>query len=148
MPSFRGSKAFLSNFHSASVYYDGVLYPTVEHAFQAAKTLDLGERKQVLFCETPSKAKRLGRKVSLRSDWNETRVNIMKELVFQKFSLYPKLAKALIAVKGEIVEENTWHDNFWGACVCEKCKDKEKYNNLGKILMAVRNHLENLQGEK
>lgn len=140
MASFRGNKFFLSNFFKASVYYDGVLYNTVEHAFQAAKTLNLEDRERILLCIKPSDAKRLGHKVNLRPDWKNVRVNIMKELVFQKF-LYPELAKALIAIEGQIIEGNEWHDNFWGACSCKKCENKIKENNLGKILMAVRNHL-------
>lgn len=135
MISFRGPKAFLSNFHPAPVYYDGVLYDTVEHAFQAAKTLSLEDRSIISSCTTPGKAKRTGRAVNLRKDWNDVRVNIMKELVFQKFFMYPKLAQALIAIKEEIVEENEWGDTFWGVY------NGVGENNLGKILMAVRDHL-------
>lgn len=145
MPSFRGPKAFLSNFHPAPVYYDGVLYDTVEHAFQAAKTLNLEDRNIIQSCVTPGKAKRAGRAVNLRKDWNDVRVNIMKELVFQKFFMYLKLAQALTSIEGEIAEENEWGDTFWGTC------DGVGENNLGKILMAVRDHLKKMYsflGEK
>ena len=142
MASFRGPKAFLSNFFSAPVYYDGVLYPTTEHAFVAAKTLDMKQRAEVLDCSTPAMAKKIGKTFVLRADWENVRVNIMKELVFQKFYMYPELRKSLLAIEGEIVEENEWHDNFWGECLCPDCVDKPKVgNNLGKILMKVRDHL-------
>ena len=41
--SFSGEYDFLSNFYSQEITYDGIKYPTNEHAFQAAKTLDLVE---------------------------------------------------------------------------------------------------------
>jgi len=37
--TFRGKYRFLSNFYYAEVNYEGIRYPTVEHAYQAAKTL-------------------------------------------------------------------------------------------------------------
>lgn len=142
MASFRGNKAFMSNFHPAPVYYDGVLYPTTEHAFVAAKTLNIYERTKVSECSTPAAAKKYGRTtITLRKDWHDIQVNIMKELVFQKFFMYPLLAEQLLAQEGEIVETNEWHDCFWGACECNRCLNRPKLNHLGKILMSVRDHL-------
>jgi ribA/ribD-fused uncharacterized protein len=139
MASFRGDKAFLSNFFPSVIYYDGHAYPTVEHAFVAAKTLDLSERQDVRACATPGQAKRLGRTLTLRPDWDDIKINIMRELVFQKFNYYWDLKAKLLKIVEPIVELNEWHDNFWGSCTCEGCADKEKHNNLGKILTFIRN---------
>src|SRR5579871_4764016 len=67
--AFNDEFAFLSNFHYATVSLDGVTYPTVEHAFQAAKTDDAEERRAIRDCGSPGRAKRMGKKVKLRKDW-------------------------------------------------------------------------------
>src|SRR6185369_8674281 len=41
---FQGDNRFLSNFFPAEVIYEGITYPTAEHAYQAAKTLDPEQR--------------------------------------------------------------------------------------------------------
>lgn len=63
----------------------------------------------------------------------------MQELLEEKFK-NPVLQAKLLAVKGEIVEHNQWHDNFWGSCTCPKCGNKGN-NALGKMLMNLRNEL-------
>lgn len=130
--SFSGNFAFLSNFHQAPLQYEGYTYPTVEHAFQAAKTLDPSERAAIRDAASPGKAKRLGRKASLRPDWNSVRISIMEQLLRIKFS-DPWLKECLDITKGaELIEGNTWNDTFWGVC------NGEGQNNLGKLLMAIR----------
>jgi len=59
----------------------------------------------------------------------------MTDLVRQKFS-NPQLAKQLLDTKDfELIEGNTWGDTFWGVC------SGKGQNNLGKILMQIRNEL-------
>lgn len=124
---------FLSNFHPAPVVYDGYEYDSTEHAFVAAKTLDPEERAKIRAIKKPGAAKRAGRKLKLRDDWEDVKVNIMAELVLQKFARHPKLRDMLLETGDEeLVEGNTWHDYFWGVC-----NGKGK-NMLGKILMRVR----------
>lgn len=131
--SFTGEYRYLSNFYPSKVTYDEVEYPTVEHAFQAAKTLDPEERETVLQCSTAGKAKRAGRKVTKREDWDLVRVGIMAALVSQKFSTDEDLARRLYLTGNELlVEGNDWGDVFWGAV------DGEGWNWLGRILMGVR----------
>ena len=136
---FVGPQRFLSNFFESKVWHDGVVYPTVEHAFQAAKTLDFEERRRISRLDSAGKAKRAGRNVELRSDWNRVKEAIMFELVLQKFTFWPELKHKLLST-GElpIQEGNTWHDNFWGNCTCVKCRDIPGRNRLGHILMYVR----------
>lgn len=134
---FRGQKFFLSNFFPVEVEWDGKRYPSVEHAFQAAKTLDPVWRERIRQASTPQEARRLGRKAPLRPDWEQVKVGIMKELLRQKFS-YAHLRQKLYQVPDEeLVEINTWHDTFWGVCVCPKCKGQGK-NVLGQLLKEVK----------
>ena len=140
--AFAGEFAFLSNFHpvEGGIEYEGVSYPTVENAFQAAKTLDPEERTQ-FETATPAQAKRLGQKVTLRDGWDYARVQVMKELVRQKFQ-NPELRDKLLATGNDPLEEtNKWHDNYWGACQCARCNGKLGLNWLGRILMSVRKEL-------
>ena len=135
---FHGKYRFLSNFWYASVVLDGVMYPTVEHAFQAAKTLDLAERKRVHACTSPSDAKRAGRTVTLRDDWEDVKVGVMHNLVWQKFQR-PDLKNLLVDTGDQHLEEgNHWNDRFWGVCPPGSGQGQ---NQLGIILMDVRRAL-------
>lgn len=132
---------FLSNFFDAAVQLDGQWYPTVEHAFQAAKTADATERARVRAAGSPGVAKRLGRKVTLRADWESVKVSIMEALVRQKFEVHADLKEKLLATgERELIEGNQWNDTFWG-----RCRGHGK-NHLGKILMRVREALRSPTG--
>jgi ribA/ribD-fused uncharacterized protein len=125
---FDGEYHFLSNFFPL-----GSLAVTSEHWFQAMKTTDFREQLLVLGQPTPGKAKRVGRKVSLRPDWDDIKVDVMSHCVVQKFMQHPELAALLEATgDAELIEGNIWNDTFWGVC-----RGKGE-NNLGKILMEVR----------
>ena len=139
---FDGQYAFLSNFYETPFVWRGTKYKTVEHAFQAAKTMNPIERKAIIDSATPGKAKRLGRKAALRPDWESVKEQIMYECVSAKFHSTVELMLALLATGDEeLVEGTTWCDNEWGSCSCEKCKDIEGKNKLGKILMRVRSEI-------
>ena len=133
---FTGKYEFLSNFHQSTVMMDGYVYPTVEHAYQAAKVLSVRERRRIRECATPGQAKRLGRKVKLRKDWEDVKIHIMQSLVDDKFRRHMSLAIYLLKTDNAVlVEGNTWGDQFWG-----KFKGKGE-NHLGKILMRTRYNL-------
>ena len=135
--SFSGEYEFLSNFANSKVEYEGIHYPTVEHAFQAAKTTDDEERKAIYEKNTPGQAKRAGRRVKLRPCWDNMRRTVMYELVLKKFTDEPLRSKLMGTGGAELIEGNTWGDKFWGVC------DGEGENNLGRILMKVREKLRN-----
>ena len=138
--SFHGEYRFLSNFWPSEliVREEGwipFIAKSVEHAYQALKTVDPEERLKVLYCDTAACAKRLGKRVTLRDEWKseEFRIKIMRELVRQKFTRHPALALKLLQTGNvELVEGNTWGDTFWGVC------KGVGTNWLGKILMDVR----------
>ena len=135
---FDGEYAFLSNFYNASCIFEEKFYPTVEHAFQAAKSLDQAERDWIAAAGSPGLAKRLGRRVNLRSDWEKVKFDVMEECLRSKFA-DPVLKQKLLATGDEeLVEGNYWHDNTYGNCSCEKCKDIIGRNMLGNILMKLR----------
>jgi ribA/ribD-fused uncharacterized protein len=136
--AFSGEKAFLSNFQACKVTLDGVEYPSVEHAYSAAKSLDPLVRKEILSCQTPGKAKQYWKKTSnkVREDWNDVRLGIMEDLVRQKFTNDASLAQKLLATENEeLVEINSWGDVYWGVC------NGKGENHLGKILMKIREEL-------
>lgn len=128
---FFGEYRYMSNFHLSPVVFDGVTYPCVENAFQAAKTFDLEQRKPFVTLE-PGQAKRAGRKVQLREDWEQVKDSVMEDLVRQKFS-QKELKDKLLATGDTYLEEtNWWKDTYWGVC------NGIGKNTLGKILMKVR----------
>lgn len=142
---FRGKYRYLSNFHVCNVELDDVMYPSTEHAYQAAKSEDFGYRASILKCPKPSDSKRLSQepwaKLLQRPDWFNISLPTMLSLLRQKFSRYPELRDQLLATgNAKLIEGNVWHDEFWGVCHCGKCPGKGQ-NNLGKQLMQVRAEL-------
>jgi len=136
--NFKGEYAWLSNFAEAKTLWDDKIYPTVEHAYQAAKTLDENQRETIRLSPTPGKAKRLGRKVTLRDNWDGLKTTVIMELTYRKFK-DPVLCQLLIDTgDATLVEGNTWHDNYWGNCTCIKCQHKPGENMLGHVIMGVR----------
>lgn len=142
--AFRGEHRFLSNFYPAEVRMSGMEYPTVEHAFQAAKTTDPNLRWKVRAAGTPGEAKRMGKNLELRPDWEEIKLEVMLALVRYKFTHHAELAKKLLATgNATLVEGNDWGDTFWGACRkgFHGQAPLEGQNHLGLILMKVRDEI-------
>lgn len=133
---FQGKYRFLSNFWPAEVILDGLTYPTVEHAYQASKTLNIPSRHLIKNLPTPGKAKRSGILVTMRENWDTVKLTIMYDLVRQKFQ-NPELARLLVKTGNEeLVEVNNWKDHFWGVC------GGQGLNHLGRILMMIRKELQ------
>ena len=142
---FRGQYAFLSNFYTIKkttvrgrngIEYEGLWYPSVEHAYQAAKTLNKSVRRIVASANTPVVAKRMGKCLVLRPDWEEAKLGIMELLLRQKFSK-PNLSEALLSTgDAELIEGNWWHDEYWGVC------NGKGENHLGRLLMKLRKELQ------
>lgn len=129
---FRGQFAFLSNMYNSPITLGGVTYTCAEAAFQAVKLEDKTQRSQFAGL-SGSAAKALGRRVQLRKDWNNIRVDVMRWIIHEKFRQNPILANKLIkTAPNELVEGNTWNDKFWGVC------NGQGQNWLGKILMEER----------
>ena len=135
--SFRGKYYFLSNFFPAEVTYNGLTYQNNEAAFQAQKTYSKEERIEFTTLE-PRDAKRRGRRVRLRKDWEQVKDRIMEEIVRAKFSQNEELKEQLLATgDAQLVEGNRWNDRYWGVDIRSGVGE----NHLGKILMKVRSEL-------
>ena len=139
---FDGEYRFLSNFAAAPIRMRGLTYPTVEHAYQAAKTEDDLKRQVVRAAPTPGAAKMLGRKLDLRPDWDAIRVDVMRACLRVKFAREPYRSKLLATGYSILVEGNDWGDRFWGVC------DGRGENRLGCLLMDVRSDLRAARPEK
>ena len=143
--SFEGEFEFLSNFFYSPLYFAGIWFSTVEHFFQANKLFSKDEEMfyKIATADTPGKAKRLGRKCELREDWDNIKDTVMLIALRKKFSNSVLKKKLLATGDALLIESNTWHDNYWGDCKCEKCKDIKGENKLGQLLMQVREELKN-----
>ena len=136
---FRNDNYFLSNFYECPVTYDGLTYRNNESAFQAQKCINSKDREQFTTLNS-SEAKKLGRRVVLRKDWENIKVQVMKEIVTAKFEQNEDLQQKLLDTGDAYLEEgNTWGDRVWATV------NGAGANNLGKILMEVR---ENIRLEK
>ena len=130
---FDGKYDFLSNFYLTPVPYQGIMYPSSEHAFQAAKTTNPAVRMEISEASTPGLAKKMGRRLELRMAWDDIRDAIMFSVLMEKFHNNPDICKKLLETGiEELVEGNTWGDTYWGVC------NGNGKNKLGKLLMLVR----------
>ena len=131
---FKNQYFFLSNFYECPIYYNKLVFCNAEAAFQAQKVID--EKEQYKFINlNASQARKLGKTIVLRKDWEEVKDNIMYEIVKRKFTVNKELKQKLIDTKDEeLVEGNWWHDTYWGV----DSKTGIGKNKLGKILMKVR----------
>lgn len=126
---------FLSNFEPCDVLFDGIIYPSSENAYQAAKSLDIEVRKKFVDISSTD-SKKLGKIVEIRPDWNSIKLDIMFSIVFDKFTRNSKLGDQLIETGDKYLEEtNSWKDTFWGVC------NGVGKNWLGRILMDVRQQI-------
>lgn len=133
----RDAYGFMSNFyHAPMIDANGHEWATVEHAFQAMKTLDMDERETIRKTAKPGEAKGLGRHVDLRPGWDDMRIDVMHRLVLAKFQQNPQLADKLLATGDAVLVENAPRDYFWGCGA-----DGSGRNELGKALMSVREQL-------
>lgn len=126
---------WLSNFTPVKVVYEGIEYPSVEHAYMSAKSDDMEWKSKCADKQiTAAQIKRESRKIILRPDWDEIKLDIMETCLREKFSKEPFKSK-LAATGDEYIQEgNTWGDKFWGVDL----ESGEGFNYLGKIIMEIR----------
>lgn len=140
---FQGDYRFLSNFYPSEIDFEfrgngfkGLMRAaTVEHAYQAQKAANSFDALRIVGASTPGWAKKLGKAIMLRPDWDAIKLGVMEELLRIKFN-NPVLAKMLLATGDhELVEGNWWNDTYWGVC------KGVGQNNLGKLLMEIREEM-------
>ena len=126
---------FLSNYYVSTIRFNGKLYSTVEHAYQASKSLDPMIQEMIRRAKTPNDAKRIGRAIDLRQDWDDVKISIMKSLIQEKFE-NPFLRQQLLETKNkDLINENRWNDTFWGVT------NGIGENWLGRIIQEIREEI-------
>lgn len=139
---FTGDYRWLSNFWSADILFEGITFPSTEHAYVFAKLLPEVQSNEAvvkqLIAKSPSQVKRFGRSVPIREDFDDIKVSVMTEITAAKYSAAnPELVENLLATGNAYIEEtNSWEDTFWGVSM-----EGVGLNNLGKIIMARRDIL-------
>ena len=140
---FFGEYRFLSNFWPAKVFLDGEKYTSTENAYQAAK-YENKFRDYFKKC-SPVEAIIFTRdnieKKYLNEEWNDIKLQIMKDLLIQKFdkNLNTENYKKLKATENKYLEEtNYWNDTYWGVNKNDVNERGIGENNLGKLLMEIR----------
>lgn len=136
---FQGEYRWLSNFEPVDIAFEGILYPSVEHAYVAAKTTDHKLRLSIAQMATPGRAKRAGRTLLLRPDWDQVKLSVMEALLRLKFTNV-RLRRLLLSSRPRmLIEGNTWGDQFWGMTwESGAIPGWTGENHLGKLLMKIR----------
>ncbi len=133
---FQGEYRFLSNFWPCEIWFNGIEFPSVKHAYVASKSEYEEDWFEVSKIVKPGDVKRFGRKLDLRPDWDEVKLELMHDFVLQKFLEEPLRTKLLNTDDAYLEETNSWNDVFWGVN-----REGIGYNHLGKILMQVRENI-------
>ncbi len=128
--------AEFSNFANYPISLDGHVWRTVEHYYQAMKTLSESERAIIRHTNTPGEAKKLGQHVLLREDWEEVKYEVMKTAVRAKFSQHEDIQQVLFNTGFREIAEDSPNDYIWGLG-----KDGTGQNLLGKVLVEIREEL-------
>lgn len=138
IPYYETSNFVFNNFSAHAILYQGVLYPTAEHAFHCAKFKDEKISEEIRNAKNPLDAFHLGRKYKSlqRNDWSEVKITILYEILKEKFSQHEEAKKALLNTGIEEIVESNPNDDFWG-----NGKEGKGQNNTGKILMRIRSEL-------
>lgn len=150
---FNGDMDWASNFFEAPITFDdnkhrlreiytqfkfdGKEYPTSEHLYQSLKATNESDKELIRTAPTTTMAKKLGRQIMSRMDWDYVKIDAMRLTLYLKFYQHPNLLIKLIETGNkQLIELNWWNDKFWG--VCDKTSKGENW--LGRLLMELRAH--------
>lgn len=136
--TFGGKYWFLNNSSPSWIIYNSIKFPTVQHAFQAQKSISLKLQRRIARLLTAKEARTYGQHIQLRDDWKSVKIHVMKNLIYEKFKDSDLSAFLIATGNEEIIHGNDHHDNFWGSCCCGVCKPGK--NKLGKIIMRERRY--------
>jgi len=135
---FKNNYSFLSNFYKSPFTLNsitGIVFPTVEHFYQANKAMNKKDFEYILLSETPAISKKRGREININPDWDNIKLKVMSVGVYQKFLQNKRIQELLIQTgNSTLIEGNYWNDKYWGMCL----KSCEGENNLGRLLMHIR----------
>ena len=133
-----GELGYLANYSNHGFYKDGIYYKTVEHYYQACKFDNVEIRNKIINADTPREASNIGRdRNNIRVDnFKSIKNQVMLEGILEKFRQNKDILYKLIDTKDEDIAEATVDEYYWGIG-----KDGSGENNIGKILVKVRNIL-------
>ena len=133
---FQEQNRFLSNFYLVDIKWQGKIWPSTEHIYQAMKTKSSERQEKIRLAVSPYKAKKMGQETELRPLWDELKFAFMYIIVNEKFRQCADLRQLLLDTGDEELQEgNTWGDVYWGVC------EGVGINCLGRILMEIRSTL-------
>lgn len=134
---FFGNFRWLSNFYllDTPIIYEDMQYPSAEHAYQAAKSLDRHVRQKISEIKLSRDVKSFAKTIILRDDWEKNKLFVMTDIVTLKFHDINLRSKLLNTGSLYLEETNSWGDTYWGVC------DGRGENYLGKILMMIRSDI-------
>lgn len=127
------------SFAPFQIEWHGKLYPTAEHAYQAAHFSQRpGLAEQVRMCRSPKDAQDFANKHSAYDDpdWKEKKLTIMEEIIRCKLEQHPYIRETLLVTGNKQLVEMNDKDEFWGWG-----KDHNGQNHLGKLWMKLRDEL-------
>lgn len=128
-----------NNFSANAIEYEGEVYPTSEHAYQAAKCESQEAKDDIRHAKSPIVAKEIANgkfKGDRIPDWDVKKLEIMERILRAKLSQHEEVKSALMRSSNDIIEEDSKEDNFWGVG-----KDGHGLNHLGKLWMKIRDEL-------
>lgn len=132
----------LDNFSSFKVKYKGVLYSTVEEAYQSIgfddTAKDISEKIRNSFSAHEAQKIAYENKDKMRKDWDEIKLQVMEELLRAKLEQNPYVKKKLLETKDYMIVEDSPKDSFWGWG-----NNRDGDNNLGKLWMKLRAEIRN-----
>lgn len=135
---FKGKYRWLSNFYPCSILHKGMMFKSVEHAYQASKSNKTTWINFCLHTEEPGKVKTESNNLDYDKElWKAHSLQTMELLLTQKFNMEPFRSLLLDTDEEELQEGNTWHDTFWGVDL----KTGQGQNHLGKLIMLIRDRL-------
>lgn len=135
----------LSSYSPHGFFLDDADWPTVEHYYQGLKFTDPDQRAAIRATQTPSAAKKLADRhaKAVRKDWKKIRETVMTRGLYIKCQAHPTIAKALLATGSIKIVENSMYDYYWGCG-----RDGRGHNTYGKVLMAIREKLNDEKAAK
>lgn len=129
-----------SNFSSFQVEWRGQLWPTSEHAYQAAHFFETAPELAASIHAMHSAheafvtAKENGDKT--RKDWEAVKIGIMEDICRHKLAQHEYVRTQLLKTADVLIVEDSPVDSFWGWGA-----DRKGRNELGKVWMRLRDEL-------
>jgi len=126
----------LSNFSAFEVRWNGLRFPTSEHAYHYEKfPANNLLRSRIRNATSAHDAFKLAEanKEHRRKDWDAVKVDIMRRILFAKADQHEYVCRKLLATGDRELVEDSWRDDYWGWG-----PNRDGLNMLGKLWMEVR----------